>query len=205
MQKGTIFLTIVAIGVAFLVLLLPERPEKKELSPQNLLLAIKDNTRFLSTDEVAGMIIGQDPSLQLIDVRDSLEYVKFHLPNAIHVPLADILDEQYLDLISGDDQKHVFYSNGTIRANQAWVLTRRLGSQNTYVMKGGLNRWVETIMVPPKPPSSASSEAFAQYDFRVAACRFFQGGIQTAPPEKTNKPLKIIVRKKKKTSPSGGC
>ncbi len=204
MQKGTIFLTTVAIGIAFLVWLLPERPEQKELSPQNLLLAIKDDTRFFSTDEVAGMIVGQDPSLQLIDVRDSLEYVKFHLPNAVHIPLTHILDEQNLDLISENDQKHVFYSNGTIRANQAWVLTRRLGYQNTYVMKGGLNRWVETIMVPPKPPTSAPAEAFEQYDFRVAACRFFQGGTAINPVKKQT-PVKVVPRRKKKVTASGGC
>ncbi len=198
-------MTIVAIGIAFLVWLLPERPEKKELSPNELLLAIKDDTRFFSTDEVAAMIIGHDPSLQLIDVRDSAAYSKFHLPDAIHIPLEKILEEQNLDLISGDEQKHVFYSNGTIRANQAWVLTRRLGYLNSYVMQGGLNRWVETIMIPPEPPSTAPSEAFDLYDFRLAACRYFQGGTQTAAPARAEKPLKTVVRRKKKVTPSGGC
>ena len=205
MQKGTVFLTIVAVAIAFLVWLLPERPEKKELSPQALLLAIKDETRFFSTDEIASMIIGQDPSLQLIDIRDSSEYKKFHLPDAICIPLKKILEAHNLDLISGDEQTHVFYSNGTIRANQAWVLTRRLGYMNTYVMKGGLNHWVETIMVPPEPSSSAPSQAFDQYDFGLAACRYFQGGAPQASSDKTKKPPKVIVKRKKKTAPSGGC
>ena len=204
MQKGTIFLTLVAIGIAFLVWLLPERPEKTELSPKELLLAIKDETRFLSTDEVATMIIGQDPSLQLIDVRDPDDYTKFHLPGAINIPLEKILDEQNLELIGAEEQQHVFYSNGTIRANQAWVLTRRLGYGNTYIMKGGLNRWVETIMIPPVPPSSAPSEAFDQYDFRLSACRYFQGGKATAPVKKQT-PVKVVPRRKKKVTASGGC
>ncbi len=204
MQKGTIFLTIVAIGIAFLVWLLPERPEKKELPPKDLLLAIADETRFYSTDDVAHMIIGQDPSLQLIDVRDTAEYAKFHLPGALNIPLEKILDGKNLDLLGAEEQQHVFYSDGTIRANQAWVLTRRMGYNNTYVMKGGLNRWVETIMVPPVPPSAAPSEAFEQYDFRLAACRYFQGGTATNPVKKQT-PVKVVPRRKKKVTASGGC
>ena len=204
MQKGTIFLTVVALGIGVLVWLLPERPESTEISPERLLQNIVKETRFFSTDRVASMLINQDPSLQLIDVRDTVSYDKFHLPGAINIPLAKLLEEENLDLLSGEEQTHVFYSNGTIRANQAWVLTNRLGYGNAYVMKGGLNRWVETIMVPPEPPSTAPAEAFEQYDFRVAACRYFLG--ETAAPVKKQKtPVKVVPRRKKKVTASGGC
>ncbi len=204
MQKGTIFLTVVALGIGLLVWLLPERPESSDIPPQKLLQDLGRETRFFSTDEVASLLIDRDPSLHLIDVRDSVSYSKFHLPGAVNIPLAHILDPENLDLISGDEQTHVFYSNGTIRANQAWVLTRRLGYSNTYVMKGGLNRWIETIMNPPLPPSTASSEAFELYDFRVAAGQYFRGGTTTTA-KKTKTPLKVVPRRKKKVVASGGC
>lgn len=204
MQKGTIFLTVVGLGIGLLVWLLPERPESNDIPPHQLLYDIGAETRFFSTDRVAAMLIDRDPSLHLIDVRDEASYNKFHLPGAVNIPLDKILDEENLDILSGDEQTHVFYSNGTIRANQAWVLTRRLGFTHTYVMKGGLNHWIETIMDPPLPPSSASSDAFDLYDFRVAAGSYFRG--ETAAPVKKKKaPVKVVPRKKRKVVASGGC
>ncbi len=197
-------MTIVALGIGVVIWLLPERQESHDLPPHQLLRDIIRETRFFSTDEVAAMLINRDPSLHLVDVRDSTAYRRFHLPGAVNVPLADILKEGSLDLLSGDEQTHVFYSNGTLRANQAWVLTRRLGYKNTYVMRGGLNRWIETIMEPPVPPSSASSEAFDQYDFRVAAGQYFRGEA-AAPKKKVKTPPKVIPRRKKKVVASGGC
>jgi len=204
MQKGTLFLTVVALGTGLLLWLLPERPESNDIPPHQLLHDIGAETRFFSTDRVASMLIDRDPSLHLVDVRDEASYNKFHLPGAVNIPLEKILSEESLDLIGGEEQTHVFYSNGTIRANQAWVLTRRLGYTHTYVMQGGLNRWIETIMNPPLPPSSASSDAFDLYDFRVAAGSYFRGGT-AAPAKKQKMPVKIVPRRKKKVTASGGC
>jgi rhodanese-related sulfurtransferase len=204
MQKGTIFLTVIGLGIGLLVWLLPERPESNEIPPHQLLHDIGAETRFFSTDRVAAMLIDRDPSLHLIDVRDEASYNKFHLPGAVNIPLDKILSEENTDILSGDEQTHVFYSNGTIRANQAWVLTRRMGYMNTYVMQGGLNRWIETIMNPPLPPSSASSDAFDLYDFRVAAGNYFRGET-AAPVKKKNTPVKVVPRKKRKVVASGGC
>jgi rhodanese-related sulfurtransferase len=203
MQKGTIFLTVVALGIGVLLWLLPERPESHDIPPHQLLHDIGAETRFFSTDKVASMLIDRDPSLHLVDVRDAAAYEKFHLPGAINIPLDKILEEENLEILSGDEQTHVFYSNGTIRANQAWVLTRRMGYKNAYVMQGGLNHWIETIMNPPLPPTSAPSDAFDLYDFRVAAGNYFRG--ETAAPVKKKAPLKVVPRRKKKVTASGGC
>ncbi len=204
MQKGTIFLTVVALGIGVLVWLLPERPESNDIPPHILLHDIGSGTRFYSTDQIASMLIGRDPSLQLIDVRDPEAYDKFHLPGAVNIPLKNILQEDNIDMLSGEEQQHVFYSNGTLRANQAWVLTKRMGIKNTFVMQGGLNHWIETIMNPPYPPSSAPSQAFDLYDFRVAAGSYFRG--ETAAPVKKQKaPVKVVPRRKKKVTVSGGC
>ena len=50
-------------------------------------------------------------------------------------------------------------------------------------MKGGLNEWVETIMNPQEPPATASSEIQEQYQFRMAASRYFAGGSREMNPE----------------------
>ena len=43
---------------------------------------------------------------------------------------------------------NIFYSNGTITANEAWMVTRQLGYKNNFVLEGGLNYWFDAILNP---------------------------------------------------------
>ena len=72
----------------------------------------------------------------------------FIFQEPLNIPLSSLLDDQWKDYLHQDLRYNVFYSNGTVNANQAWMLTRQLGYQNNYVLQGGLNYWVETIMNP---------------------------------------------------------
>jgi len=208
------YLTVIGIllTLGIIQLLLPERQNNSETKPEDMLLEIINDSRFFSTDDVAKFIIGKDPSIQLIDVREPDEFNKFSLPGAINIPLKNILDNQWTDLLNQDIKKNIFYSNGTIYANQAWVLTKRLGFKQNYVMKGGLNEWVETIIRPTIPTETASKEEFARYEFRKGASAFFGGsstGISTTSETiKTNDQNKTIGSPKKdkaKKSGGGGC
>ncbi len=122
-----------------------------KLSPEDLLEYVNSGMQYFTPDEVADMIVNKDPSLVLIDVRAETEYEKFHLPGALNIPLSSLLDDQWKDYLHQDLRYNVFYSNGTVNANQAWMLTKQLGYQNNYVLQGGLNYWVETIHEPHGP------------------------------------------------------
>ena len=58
-------LVISGIGLFFL----PETENSNEMAPEQLMSELFDQTRYVSTDEIAERIINQDPSLLLIDVR----------------------------------------------------------------------------------------------------------------------------------------
>ena len=47
----------------------------------------------------------------------------------------DLLEEQWKDYLNQDLRYNVFYSNSTVNANQAWMLTRQLGYQNNFVLQ----------------------------------------------------------------------
>ena len=82
----------VALVVFSIVLfMLPSKYSSKELKPENLLLEVIGNSRFVSTDEVADAIIKNDRFMRIIDVRTPAEYKKFHLKGALNVPLKDLL------------------------------------------------------------------------------------------------------------------
>ena len=127
-------------------------------------------TQYVTPETVADMIIKKDPSFQLIDVRSQDEFEKFSLPGAINIPVTDLLSDKYTDILNQDVKMNIFYSNGTITANEAWMVTRQLGYKNNFVLEGGLNYWFDAILNPQKPASTSPDEEFAKYDFRLK-CR----------------------------------
>lgn len=205
--KPRIILAAFIIPLGLIVAAVPENTTKPyKLSAKELLEEAQDGYQYVSTDEIADKLVQKDPSIFLIDVRSEMEFETYHLPGAINIPLVDILSDDYSDVLDQDVQMNIFYSNGTVVSNQAWMLTRQLGYENNYVLQGGLNYWVETILNPQKPSSTSPYDEFAKYDFRKAAGNALTGGTAVVSEvAKDNKALPKIKRKKKKKKVQGGC
>jgi len=195
-----VFLLLLGIGLLFL----PEREHPDEASPRELLSDLRNPSRFISTDQVAKMIIDQDPTLLLVDVRDMYDYLDYSLPGAHGIPLEEILMYNWIDSLAYDQSKIVLFSNGDILADKAWILLKREGHKNIHVMKGGLNCWFETIIQPNPPAETADDEEIDRYQFRKGASIFFTGGeavIETDPDAESV----VVQRKNKKQVVEGGC
>jgi rhodanese-related sulfurtransferase len=203
MNRNYILLTILMLLLAFGTFFLIKPKELKQIEPQELLREIIQPTRYVTTDQVAKMIIQKDPSLELIDVRSAEEFDKFALPNSVNVPLDSLLTSSGLMNFGIPGTKVVFVANDDIQADQAWVLTKRLGYNSTYVMTGGLNHWIETIIQPQKPSENESYTAFETYEFRKGAQMYFTGA--KAEPQEVSKVKVDVVRRKKTTVAGGGC
>lgn len=203
MNRNYLFLTLIMLVLAAGTLFLKKTPEYKQIKPETLLWDIIQPTRYVSTDQVAKMIIDKDPSLELVDVRDVNSFEKFALANAVNVPLDSLLSPVSQDYFGLPGIKVVFYSNDDIAADQVWVITHRMGYGGTYVMKGGLNQWIETIIQPKEPREDEPYTAFEQYQFRKGAQMYFTG---TKVENTIVKKKKLVVRRKKKqVAASGGC
>jgi rhodanese-related sulfurtransferase len=210
-MKPLHFLTMILLILALIIAMVPQnttRPYK--LTAEQLLSEIRTGTQFISPDEVADKIIQKDPSIQLIDVRNPREFDMFSLPGAINIPLQDILSEQNTDILNQGTKMNIFYSNGSTEANEAWLLTRQIGYQNNYVLQGGLNYWMETVMNPAKPADVAPNDEIARYDFRKAASMAMGGSDVSAikaasAPASGGAPKPGVVPVKKKKKASGGC
>jgi len=208
MIKSRIILAVFIIPLGLIIAAVPENTtQHKGLSTQELLDEIKSETQYVYPDEIADMIIKQDPELQLIDVRTPDEFEKFSLQGAVNIPFADILSEEWIDYLDQDMVMNVFYSNGTTKSNEAWILTRQLGYENNYVLIGGLNYWVETIINPTLPASTSPDDEIAKYDFRKGASQVLGGGAVATPEQKAKNPVKKprIKRKNKKKKINGAC
>ena len=182
MNKTYFFLIVLVVLLGVGALFLPEGKYTEEVSPDQLFLKINDPSRFVTTDQVARAIIEGDPTILIVDTRSSDQYEAFNLPGSVNIPLKElidstgIIDEKWENYLGIEGMYVAFYSNGDVCADQAWVLCTRLGIKDLFVMKGGLNNWVETILKPEPPALTAPGEGFALYDFRKGASMHFGGG-----------------------------
>lgn len=208
-MKARVIWSIGAIGMGLIIAAVPENTTHPyKLTSDQLLEEVRGRQQFFSPDELADKLVNKDPTIQLIDVRDPDEFDKYSLPGAINIPLSDLLNTQWTDILNQDIKMNIFYSNGTVQANEAWMITRQLGYENNYILEGGLNYWVETIMNPLKPASTSPDEDIAKYDFRQAAGSALGGGGALAPAAAAGqsggaKPA--IIKKPAKKKASGGC
>jgi hypothetical protein len=114
------------------------------------------------------------------------------------------MSPDYLDYLGIEDMNVVFFSNDDIKADQAWVIAKRMGFKSLYVMKGGLNCWIGTIIQPEMPAETASKEEFELYSFRKGASMFFTGADISTPVSGGEKSI-TVTRKKKGNVAEGGC
>ncbi len=202
-------LAIFIVPLGLIIAAVPQNKTKAyKLTADQLLEEANTHTQYISAETVADMIVNKDPSLQLIDVRSLDEFEKFNLQASINIPFTDLLSDKYTELINQDVKMNIFYSNGTITANEAWMITRQLGYKNNYVLEGGLNYWFDVIMNPQKPATTSSDEEFAKYDFRKSAGAALGAGnvsLQTKDDNVSASPKPIIKGLPKKKKVAGGC
>ncbi len=205
-KLDALFVGLLLIGSlwAFIVNTASNTPTNR-IQPCDIINIISQSDKYITTDELARRLMSDDPTLTLIDLRENKEFVSYSLPGAINIPIEKILDNEYRDIINQDVQTVVFYSNSSDLAVKAWMLTKRLGYKNNFILKGGLNNWVETILRPTEPSETASREEFERYNFRKAASAYFGGGSATGEVSTSAPKPKVAIKRKKKQAAGGGC
>ncbi len=198
-------LALILLSLAAGLVLLPKYQKNEGIIPELFVKNAISSERYIHTDLLADKLVNEDPSILLIDTRSEKEFNEFSLPNAINIPLKNLLDDDYIGYIDQDIYDVILFSNDSFYADQAWMLGNRLGFKNLYVLKGGLNEWFNTIINPKYPDETMPREAFELYDFRKAAGMYF--GVGAPKNEKKSKPTKKVVpvKKKKKRVAEGGC
>ncbi|MEN8137570.1 MAG: rhodanese-like domain-containing protein [Bacteroidota bacterium] len=204
MQVRKTFFATVLIAISLFLAFTSVFVPNNEIEPENLVRTLERNENYYSVDKVAEQLISNDPLLQLVDVRSEEEFSKFSLPGAVNVPLGKLLDEANQDYVNQEVYNTVFYSNGSTDAMVALMVATRKGYKNNYIMRGGLNEWVEKIL-RPKYEGNFDVVNDELYQFRKGAQAYFGGGSATpAADASAPKPKKKAVKREKKAV-SGGC
>jgi rhodanese-related sulfurtransferase len=207
-MKTRVIISFVFAGLGLIIAAVPQNTTLPyKLTAGQMLEQSNNRVHYYSPEEVADIIIQDDPEFQLIDVRPQDEYEKFSLPKAINIPLTDILADEYRDILNQDVRRNIFYSNGTVDATKAWMIVSQLGWENNYVMEGGLNYWAEVIMNPLPPASVSANEEIAKYQFRKAAGQILSGNTEasTDAVSTTEIAKPPIKRRPQRKRVEGGC
>ncbi|MFZ0280150.1 MAG: rhodanese-like domain-containing protein [Bacteroidales bacterium] len=169
--------------------------------PDNLLSDVLVPDVTLSVDQVARLIVLEDSTFQLIDLRSSEDFRKLCIPGSANVPYPDFIKNDPEIYLGNKNIKTIFYSNGDFDSNYAMVYARGLGYAS-YVMAGGLSEWLSTIMETRFTGGRISARENALFEIRSKAGKLFSE-LNTLPDS-----LKVKFMESKKFSAKkldGGC
>jgi rhodanese-related sulfurtransferase len=195
-------LSIILVFLGITSAILPERKNDSiELDEEDMLREMLSEHNYVSSDELADLLILGDPSIRIIDVRPADDFDQ-PIPRAINIPVDSILSDNYLGFFAQREMKNIIYGGKDKYATQVWMIMKQKGYLNNYILKGGLEQWEETILDPKLPASTASEDEFERYRTRLAAKQYFTG--EKALPKVQIEPLiPLPTRERKKVQ--GGC
>lgn len=175
--KGTSYFVPVTIAL-FVGVILIFTPFKRitginELPKDQLQHEILLGKHYVHADEVAFKLLNDYHPAVLVDVRSRAEVAEFSLPGSVNIPIKQLHRRQWEKTLSPKGEKVILYSNGTALAEKAWIVARRMGYKNVYVLEGGLNGLFDNLENITKTSSLKMEDEFA-FRFRERARKAFK-------------------------------
>lgn len=141
-------ISVLLVGLGILLAFMPNSSAKKfKLTPEELLAKSVSEKIYFSVDEVARFVNTEDSTVQLVDLRSEKEFRKCNIPGSVNIPFEELLNPEWNGYFKQKEIKKIFYGNDDQLACLAWTITTGLGTENSFVMKGGLNEWFKTVML----------------------------------------------------------
>jgi rhodanese-related sulfurtransferase len=195
--------SILLISLGLILAFLPLSGKRSlTVKPARLLTVLLDDKTYLSTDQVAKLVVSEDSTVQLIDLRSAKEFREMNIPGSTNVPYNELLEKGFSTFINNIKTRYIFYSNGDLESNYAISLARGMNYTNTFVMKGGLNDWYDKIMMSSFSGDRITARENALFETRMKARGLFNS-LNSLPDS-----LKGIFIEEKHTSArklDGGC
>lgn len=167
-------LSVGLLSLGLILALLPLSGSRSfTVRPQKLLTEVLDDNTYLTVDQVARYVISEDSSVQIFDLRTPEEFGRVNIPGSINVPYSRLLENDPGSFLNNGKTRNIFYSNGDFDSNYALAIARGLNLKNTYVMKGGLNEWFNTVMNSSFTGDRISARENALFETRTRAKKMF--------------------------------
>jgi rhodanese-related sulfurtransferase len=143
------------------------------VKPIKLLSEVLNSDVSFTADQVARLIVNEDSTIRLIDLRPPEEFKKLSIPGSINVPYNDFITSDLYTYMNDRNTWNIFYSNSGIYSNYAMVYARGMGYKNSFVMEGGLSEWFNTVMESKFTGDRISARENALFEIRAKAEQLF--------------------------------
>lgn len=176
-----------------------------ELTPQQTVDMVINHKGCFHPYELQKVLNNKAGDVMLIDIRNSFDFAKGHIPGALNITAVNLLHEdniKQLDEWKNSNIKVVFYHDDQLQANGAWMLFRQIGYANTYVLLGGY-QYYALHKDNLKQSEATCLKGTPKYDYAKVAKKSVSGS-GDASASKPAKKVKVR-RKKKEKAASGGC
>ncbi|UCG46457.1 MAG: YeeE/YedE family protein, partial [Phycisphaerales bacterium] len=114
-------------------------------SESQLLEAVDMAEDHIEPEELADRMVSGQAGLVVVDIRPAVEYMEYHLPNALNIAMKDLHEALAPYKNAGTI---VLYSNGMTHPVQARDSLYRSGYTNAYILTDGLNGFIERCLTP---------------------------------------------------------
>lgn len=78
--------------------------------------------------------------VQIIDLRDAVDFAFGHIPKAIHIDILKSGSYQKIESLNRE-KAYLFYCNTGLRSNSIARIIESLGFKSVYMLKEGINDW----------------------------------------------------------------
>jgi rhodanese-related sulfurtransferase len=153
----------VILGVLIALVGQPTLETRIERNEKQLEEDLASRQYHIDPAELLNLMHNNQLRLQIIDVRPEAEYNLFHLRDAHNLRVEQVSPEWLQGLAPGTVT--VIVSNGEEKANEAWKRLAVRPPINSYILAGGINRWLDLLAddkadVPGPDTPVADDQAF---------------------------------------------
>lgn len=202
-MDARIKITVLLVGFGILLAFMPNPTAKKfKLTPEELHSKSNSEDIYFSVDQVARFVNNEDSTVLLIDLRSAEEFKTCNIPGSVNIPFEDLLNPTWTGYFNQDNMRTIFYGNGDQNANLAWTISTGLGTENCFVMKGGLNEWYKTVMLTKFEGEKITPRENALFENRYKARDIFTE-INSLPDSLKTK--FFDAKRLQQTQLDGGC
>jgi rhodanese-related sulfurtransferase len=140
--------TLSAAIPVLLVLLVMITPSRKEYTMQKLeaqAAAGECKPDLINADKLAFELINNFYEYNVIDVRSPEDYEDFHIATAINIPLEDLHNTAYRQLLNQRIQTNVFYGASPKQAKKACLVARYHGNKTSLALNVTAENFKDTF------------------------------------------------------------
>lgn len=196
-------ITIILLFLGLVLAILPLTGNRSfSGKPEIILSEVLKEEVFFSPDQVARFIVSEDSTVQIIDVRESVDSQKETFPSAVNIPYKEFVSSDPDKYLNNKNIRNVFIADDDLESTLALSFARGLGYENTFTMKGGMKEWKATILETKFTGDRISARENALFETRTRAAELYTG-LNSLPDS-----LKLKFLESKKFSAKkldGGC